>query len=59
MGDTWLDKKAVQTLLGTPREMSLSDIDVCVADFVHAARISQAAGFAGVQIHAAVRVFAL
>ncbi|KAL8280781.1 hypothetical protein RQP46_006785 [Phenoliferia psychrophenolica] len=53
MGNSWLDKKAVQTLLGTPREMTLEDIDAVLHDFVHAAKVSQAAGFAGIQLHAA------
>ena len=54
MGNSWIDKLAVKTLLGIPREMTIEDIDRVVADFVRAAKICQAAGFAGVQLHAAV-----
>ena len=55
LGDSWMDKKALKAILGTPREMTLDDIDSTVADFVHAAKIVQLAGFSGVQLHGAVR----
>jgi 2,4-dienoyl-CoA reductase-like NADH-dependent reductase (Old Yellow Enzyme family) len=37
----------------TPREMSIDDIDAVVAGFVDAAARAQAAGFDGVEVHAA------
>ncbi|KAJ9138169.1 NADH oxidase 3 [Pleurostoma richardsiae] len=38
---------------GTPREMTQADIDHAVARFATTARLAAAAGFAGVEIHAA------
>lgn len=40
-------------VLGTPKAMTSGEIDAIVALFVHAARVAVAAGFDGVQIHAA------
>ncbi|WP_235297710.1 NADH:flavin oxidoreductase/NADH oxidase family protein [Portibacter marinus] len=40
-------------LFGTPIAMSVKDIDQVVDGFVRTARISQLAGFTGIQIHAA------
>lgn len=54
LGERWIDKKAVELALGTPREATLEDIDEAVEAFVVGAQVAQAAGFAGVQIHAAV-----
>lgn len=53
LGDTWLDKLALDTMLGTPKEMTLEEIDEAVENFVRAARVSKEAGFAGVQLHGA------
>ncbi|KAL8286164.1 hypothetical protein RQP46_004652 [Phenoliferia psychrophenolica] len=53
LGTRWLDKKALKVILGTPKAMTIEEIDSAVADFVHAAKISQAAGFAGIQLHGA------
>ena len=39
-------------LFGTPREMSVSDIQAVVKQFVRAARLAAHSGFSGVQIHA-------
>jgi len=36
MGDSWVDKKAVQLMLGTPREATLQDIDEAIEAFVSA-----------------------
>lgn len=40
-------------MFGTPREMSLQDIEHVIAQFAEAAKLCAEAGFAGVQIHAA------
>lgn len=56
LGDRWVDKKAVDLMLGTPREATLSDIDEAVDAFVTGAKVAYAAGFSGVQIHGAVRL---
>lgn len=53
LGDTWLDKIAQDKLLGTPKAMTLQDIDDVVVMFVHAAIIARDAGFVGSQLHAA------
>lgn len=53
MGDTWLDKLALDKILGTPKEMTHQEIDEAVENFVRGARVAREAGFAGVQLHAA------
>ncbi|KAF7187036.1 NADH-dependent flavin oxidoreductase iccG [Pseudocercospora fuligena] len=53
MGDTWLDKFALEKVLGTPKAMSLEDIDDAVENFVRGAVIARDAGFAGCQLHGA------
>lgn len=53
VGDGWLDKMALNTLFGTPKAMTLEDIDVVVADWVRGAVVARDAGFAGCQIHGA------
>ena len=53
LGNTWLDKVAQDKLLGTPKAMTLQDIDDVVAMFVHAAIVARDAGFAGSQLHGA------
>lgn len=53
MGDTWLDKLALDKLLGTPKEMSLEDIDEAVENFTRGAVVARDAGFAGCQLHGA------
>ena len=45
--------KALDKLLGTPREATLEDIDEVVAGFVHGAIVAKEAGFAGCQLHGA------
>lgn len=47
------DRQALDKVLGTPKEMTIPEIDHVVALFVHAARVSVAAGFDGIQIHGA------
>jgi 2,4-dienoyl-CoA reductase-like NADH-dependent reductase (Old Yellow Enzyme family) len=54
LGDRWIDKKAIEMMIGTPREATLQDIDEAVEAFVVGAKVAEAAGFKGVQIHAAV-----
>ena len=53
LGDTWLDKLALQKSLGTPKEMTITDIDEAVAAWVHGAVVAREAGFAGCQLHGA------
>ncbi|MCJ1395777.1 hypothetical protein MMC18_008663 [Xylographa bjoerkii] len=53
LGDTWLDKMALEKVLGTPRACTLEDIDEVVAGWVHGARVAKEAGFAGCQLHGA------
>jgi len=45
--------QGVDKLLGTPKEMSLAEIDEVVAAWVHGAIVSLKAGFAGCQLHGA------
>lgn len=52
-GDSWLDKVARDHVLGTPKAMTLQDIDDVVDMFVHAAIVARDAGFAGSQLHGA------
>nr|OQO22164.1 hypothetical protein B0A51_08367 [Rachicladosporium sp. CCFEE 5018] len=51
LGDSWLDKMALEKVLGTPKAMVESEIDEVVAMFVHAAVVAREAGFAGCQLH--------
>jgi 2,4-dienoyl-CoA reductase-like NADH-dependent reductase (Old Yellow Enzyme family) len=53
LGDSWLDKLAVGKVLGTPKAMSLEEIDDAVENFVRGAVIARDAGFAGCQLHGA------
>lgn len=52
-GTGWLDKAAVNTLLDTPKAMTVGEIDEVVGMFVHGAEVAIAAGFAGARIHGA------
>ncbi|KAJ9611163.1 hypothetical protein H2200_004346 [Cladophialophora chaetospira] len=53
MGNGFLDKLALEKLLGTPKEMTLADIDEAVQHFVTGTKVAREAGFSGVQIHGA------
>lgn len=53
MGDSWLDKLALDKILGTPKAMSLQDIDEAVENFKRGAIVARDAGFAGIQLHGA------
>ena len=53
LGETWLDKFALDKVLGTPKEMTLKEIDDVVAAFVNGARTAKEAGFKGCQLHGA------
>jgi len=53
LGDKWLEKIAIQSLLGTPKAMTLPEIDAVVEDWKRGAQVAQAAGFKGVQLHGA------
>lgn len=56
LGDRWVDKKAIELMLGDPRAATLQDIDEAVEAFVVGAKVAEAAGFKGVQIHGAVSI---
>jgi 2,4-dienoyl-CoA reductase-like NADH-dependent reductase (Old Yellow Enzyme family) len=45
MGEGWLDKLALDKLLGTPKEMTLEEIDEVVEMFLNGARVAKEAGF--------------
>jgi len=53
LGDNWLDKMALEKILGTPKAITLLELDQVVADFVRGAKVAGAAGFAGAQLHGA------
>ncbi|KAH8658793.1 hypothetical protein BGZ60DRAFT_531474 [Tricladium varicosporioides] len=53
LGDKWLEKLAIQSILGTPKEMTLTEIDQSVEDWKRGARVAKAAGFKGIQLHGA------
>lgn len=53
LGDKWLEKVAIKTLLGTPKAMSLSEIDQVVLDFKRGADVAKVANFKGIQLHGA------
>lgn len=53
LGDGWFDKLAREKLLGTPREMTVKEIDDVVDMWIHAAIVARDAGFAGCQLHGA------
>ena len=59
LGDTWLDKLALDKVLGMPKAMSNDDIDEVVSMFVRGAIVSRDAGFSGCQIHGAHGKFPL
>jgi 2,4-dienoyl-CoA reductase-like NADH-dependent reductase (Old Yellow Enzyme family) len=52
-GDTWLDKLAVDKVLGTPKAMTIEEIDDAVESFLRGAVVARDAGFAGCQLHGA------
>lgn len=49
----WFTKLLQRFLFGTPKEMTLQDIDEVVEMFVNCARMALLAGFKGVELHAA------
>ena len=51
VGENWLARLLQRYVLGTPREMTLAEIDEAVEKFVFAAQLMAKAGFAGVEIH--------
>ncbi|KAK5140969.1 hypothetical protein LTR04_002779, partial [Oleoguttula sp. CCFEE 6159] len=53
LGDSWLDRMALDKVLGTPRAMTHEDIDAVVADWVRGAVVAREAGFKGCQLHGA------
>ncbi|KAM0227586.1 hypothetical protein ACHAP5_012146 [Fusarium lateritium] len=53
MGDDIISKIITNVVFGTPKEMSVADIEDVVQRFADTARIAAEAGFDGVEIHAA------
>lgn len=53
LGETWLDKLALDKVLGTPKAMTVPEIDEVVEMFVRGAVVARDAGFAGCQLHGA------
>lgn len=53
LGPGLLAKLASALVMGTPREMTVADIDEVVAQFARAARLSADAGFDGIELHGA------
>ncbi|KAF5021783.1 hypothetical protein F66182_6158 [Fusarium sp. NRRL 66182] len=53
MGTDLISKIVTTVVFGTPREMSVAEIEDIVQRFANTARIASAAGFDGVEIHAA------
>lgn len=49
----WLERLAGWLFLGTPREMTIKDINRVVEQFTGAAKMAFVAGFKGVEVHAA------
>ncbi|KAL6880750.1 FMN-linked oxidoreductase [Trichoderma novae-zelandiae] len=53
LGDGILAKLASAFVFGTPREMTVEDIQRVVSQFAETAKLAAEAGFAGVELHAA------
>ncbi|KAH7234104.1 hypothetical protein B0J15DRAFT_571702 [Fusarium solani] len=53
LGSDLVSRLASCVVFGTPKEMTLEDIETVIQRFANAARIAAAAGFDGVEIHAA------
>ncbi|POR37589.1 NADH oxidase [Tolypocladium paradoxum] len=53
LGDGILPRAVSALVFGTPREMTVADIQGVVSRFAETAKLAHEAGFAGVQIHAA------
>jgi 2,4-dienoyl-CoA reductase-like NADH-dependent reductase (Old Yellow Enzyme family) len=46
--------QALDKVLGTPKAMTIEEIDQVVGDWVRGAKVAKEAGFAGCQLHGAV-----
>lgn len=53
LGDKWFDKMAIQAVLGTPKAMTLQEINEAVADWKRGADVAAILGFKGIQLHGA------
>lgn len=53
LGSGMLARLVSAVVMGTPREMSVADIEEVVAQFARAAKLSADAGFDGIELHAA------
>lgn len=53
LGPSLFAQAAVSLIFGTPREMTLSDIETAISEFVRAAVICHEAGFKGIELHGA------
>lgn len=52
-GPRWIDKLIVALGYGTPRAMTAIEVEDVVSQFTEGAKMSEEAGFKGVQLHAA------
>lgn len=53
LGSDFLTKTVIDKTFGTPKEMNDNDIEAVIEKFLHGTRVAHAAGFAGIQLHAA------
>jgi len=53
LSDKWLEKLAIQSLLGTPKAMTVPVDHQVAEDWKRGARVPKAAGFKGIQLHGA------
>jgi hypothetical protein len=52
LGDNWIAFVARAMIFGTPRAMTVAEIEKVIAQFAIAARLAVKAGFKGVEVHA-------
>lgn len=53
LGDDFLSKTVIDRTFGTPKAMDVEEIETLISAFLHGTRVAHAAGFAGIQLHAA------
>ena len=53
IGDSWLDRMAIDKMLGGPKVLTLEEIDEAVGFWVRGAAVAREADFHGTQLHGA------
>jgi 2,4-dienoyl-CoA reductase-like NADH-dependent reductase (Old Yellow Enzyme family) len=53
IGDGLIARFLRTVVFGTPKEMSVADIELVIRQFVDAARLAAESGFAGIELHGA------